>query len=153
MRIFNEYLHRFRVNAPLSSVAAFHQQPASMGAITPPPIRAELQRAPVSLSNGGAMDFTLWFGPLPIRWSACIEDVSEAGFTDRQISGPFSQWVHRHSFLALDERTTEVTDQISLRLKSHLLWGPVGLGFRLGMPLLFAYRAWKTRRLLERGAG
>ncbi len=32
------YHHRFQVYAPLSSVAAFHQQHANMSAITPPPI-------------------------------------------------------------------------------------------------------------------
>jgi ligand-binding SRPBCC domain-containing protein len=146
------YLHRFQVKAPLSSVAAFHQQPASMGAITPPPIRVELQRVPETLSSGGGMDFTLWFGPLPMHWAASVEEVSESGFTDRQLSGPFSKWVHRHSFTQVDDRTTEVIDQISLELKPHSFWGLVGLCFLLGLPVLFAYRAWKTRRLLEKGS-
>ena len=99
------------------------------------------------------MDFTLWFGPLPIRWSASIEDVSQTGFTDRQLSGPFGAWVHRHSFVRLDDETTEVIDAITLRLKPHPLWGPVGLGFVLGLPVLFAFRGWKTRRLLEKRPG
>jgi ligand-binding SRPBCC domain-containing protein len=77
--------------------------------------------------------------------------VSESGFTDRQLRGPFAEWVHRHSFAQVDEHTTDVIDQVSLRLKPHLVWGAIGLGFRLGMPVLFAYRAWKTRRLLEKG--
>jgi len=146
-----KYLHRFRVKAPLSSVAAFHHQPTSMGVITPPPIRVELHHVPATLSNGGVMDFTLWFGPLPIHWAASIEDVSESGFTDRQINGLFSKWIHRHSFIRVDDHTTEVIDQISLRLKPHPFWGLVGLSFLLGLPVLFAYRAWKTRRLLVKG--
>jgi len=146
------YVHRFRVKSSLPSVATFHQQASSMAAITPPPMRVEIQRAPATLAGGGEMDFTLWFGPLPIRWSARIEDVTEAGFTDRQVSGPFQEWVHRHSFVQVDDHTTEVIDQISLKLKPQLMWGAVGLGFVLGLPVLFAYRGWKTRRLLERGA-
>lgn len=144
------YHHRFQIQAPLSRVAAFHQQHTSMGAITPPPIRVEFQRLPADFS--GELEFTLWFGPLPIRWMACIEDVSDTGFTDRQVKGPFSEWVHRHSFVPVDDHTTEVVDRISLKLKPHLLWGPVGLAFTLGLPFLFAYRGWKTRRLLEAGA-
>jgi ligand-binding SRPBCC domain-containing protein len=97
------------------------------------------------------MDFTLWFGPLPIQWSASIEDVTDSGFTDRQLRGPFSNWEHRHTFNRVDDQTTEVMDEISLRLKSHPIWGPIGLAFLLGLPALFAYRAWKTRRLLEKG--
>jgi ligand-binding SRPBCC domain-containing protein len=87
-----------------------------------------------------------------MHWAASIEEVSESGFTDRQLSGPFSKWVHRHSFTQVDDRTTEVIDQISLELKPHPFWGLVGLCFLLGLPVLFAYRAWKTRRLLEKGS-
>lgn len=144
-----KYTHRFRIKAPLAGVAAFHLQPASLGLITPPPMRVALQRFPVPMSGGGEMVFTLWLGPLPIHWTASIENVSESGFTDRQLSGPFAEWVHRHSFNRIDEQATEVVDQISLRLKPHLLWGPVGLGFALGLPALFIYRTWKTRRSLQ----
>ena len=143
-----KYLHSFRVRAPLSRVASFHQQHTSMGAITPPPIRVELHRVPADLS-GGEMDFTLWFGPLPIHWLAQIEDVSESGFTDRQLHGPFAEWVHRHSFVTVDEQTTEVVDEVTLRLRTHPLWWLVGMGMQLSLPLLFAYRAWKTRKYLQ----
>jgi ligand-binding SRPBCC domain-containing protein len=122
-----------------------------MAEITPPPIRVKIHHAPASLSDGGEMDFTLKMGPFPIHWAAQIENVSVAGFTDRQVKGPFAEWVHRHSFERVDEQTTEVIDQIQLRLKRHLLWGAVGVGFVLGLPVLFAYRGWKTRQLLEKG--
>ncbi len=95
------------------------------------------------------MAFTLWLGPLPVKWSARIEAVSPSGFSDRQLEGPFGHWLHRHCFTALDERTTEVTDEIELKLKPHPLWGPVGFFMILSLPLLFAFRGWKTRRLLE----
>jgi ligand-binding SRPBCC domain-containing protein len=144
-----KYLHRFRVKAPLASVAAFHQQATSMGAITPPPIRVEFHSVPATLSSGDGMDFTLWFGPLPIHWSAQIEDVSESGFIDRQLRGPFAEWVHRHSFVAVDEQTTEVADVVSLRLSPQPAWWLVGLGMQLSLPILFAYRGWKTRRILQ----
>lgn len=144
------YTHRFTVKAPLSSVAAFHQEPDSLGAITPPPVRVKLLYAPEPLSRGGEMAFNLCLGPLRIKWVAYLEDSSQAGFTDRQLSGPFAEWVHRHSFVRLDAQRTEVIDQIHVRLKPHLLWGLVGSGFVLGLPVMFAYRGWKTRRLLER---
>lgn len=147
------YIHRFRVKAPLSSVVAFHQQPSSMAAITPPPMMAEIHHAPESLANGGEVKFSLWLGPLPIHWTASIEEVSEAGFSDRQVNGPFSVWVHRHSFQRVDDQTTEVIDQIEMKFRAHPGWALVGLGFVMGLPALFAYRGWKTRRLLEKGSG
>jgi hypothetical protein len=49
----------------------------------------------------------------------------------------------------VDEQTTEVVDEVSLRLSSQPLWWLVGLGMQLGLPILFGYRGYKTRRILE----
>jgi ligand-binding SRPBCC domain-containing protein len=86
---------------------------------------------------------------LPITRLASIESVTASGFTDRQLSGPFAEWVHRHSFVKVNDNMTEVIDQIALRLKPHFIWGLIGLCFWFGLPVLFAYRGWKTRRLIE----
>lgn len=143
------YQHRFRVRAPLAEVTAFHQRAASMAAITPPPILVQMHRAPVILAEGDEMAFSMWLGPLPIRWLARIEQVSPNGFSDRQLHGPFTSWVHRHTFQAVDEQVSEVIDEVNLQLSSHPFWRLVGWIMSLGLPLLFAYRAWKTKRMLE----
>jgi len=144
-----KYQHRFQVRAPMAVVADFHAQSASMGAITPPPIVVTVHRAPVRLADGDEMDFTLWLGPLPVHWIAQIEDAGPVGFTDRQVCGPFAKWIHCHRFVVVDESVTEVLDEIELNLRPHWVWGLVGLGMWLSLPLLFAYRGWKTRRLLK----
>jgi ligand-binding SRPBCC domain-containing protein len=95
------------------------------------------------------MDFTLWFGPFPVRWQARFDQVSERGFIDRQASGPFRRWEHRHTFTPVDELRTRVSDEIVLALRPHLFWGFFGLGMRLSLPLLFFYRQWRTRKHLE----
>jgi ligand-binding SRPBCC domain-containing protein len=145
------YRHAFRVRASLSEVACFHSAPSSMAVITPPPVVVRFQQAPAQMSEGEEIRFTLWMGPLPVRWTARIEALSPTGFTDRQVRGPFRTWVHRHTFLPLDENVTEVRDEVTVALRRHLLWGPVGLLMQLSLPLLFAYRGWKTRRTLEAG--
>jgi len=144
-----KYHHRFQVRAPLARVSAFHSQASSMPAITPPPLSVHLHHAPKVLEEGNEMDFSLGVGPISIRWVALIEQVSPNGFTDRQLHGPFAEWVHRHSFNALDEWTTEVDDEIKLSPRSHPWWWLVGMGMWVGLPILFAYRASKTRRMLE----
>ena len=120
-----------------------------MAAITPPPVLVKVQHAPAVLADGEEMAFTMWLGPLPIQWLARIEAVSATGFTDRQLRGPFAEWIHRHTFVAVDEHITDVVDEISLRLRPHPVWWPVGLGMCLGLPILFAFRAWKTTRMLS----
>ena len=144
------YQHRFVVNAPLADVARFHSQSASMGAITPPPIIVRVHSAPPVLAEGDTMDFTMWLGPLPIRWLARIEQTSGSSFVDRQLSGPFARWEHLHTFVPLNDGQTAVVDQVTAQLSDNWFWKAVGLNMWLGLPILFAYRGWQTRRLLER---
>jgi ligand-binding SRPBCC domain-containing protein len=144
-----KYAHRFRVKTPLAAAAEFHGRSASMPAITPPPMIARVHAAPAVLAEGDTMDFTLWAGPIPVRWVARIEDASSTGFTDRQLRGPFAAWAHRHNFVRVDDRTTDVLDEVEAELKRHPFWGFAGALMWIGMPGLFAYRGWKTRRILE----
>lgn len=143
------YRHTFRVKAPPAAVADFHSRSASMAAITPPPMIVRVHRAPERLSGGDEMDFTLWAGPIPFRWVAHIEETSQAGFTDRQLRGPFARWVHRHRFVRVSDAETDVVDDIEVELSRKPLWRAAGAAMWIGLPLLFAYRGWKTRRLLE----
>jgi ligand-binding SRPBCC domain-containing protein len=144
------YQHRFSVDAPLAAVATFHSQSASMGAITPPPIIVRVHAAPAILHEGDQMDFTMWLGPLPVRWMAQIEQVTPVSFVDRQISGPFASWEHLHTFQPVDEHTTLVIDQVTATFHKQWFWKVVGMSMWVGLPILFAYRAWKTRALLTR---
>jgi ligand-binding SRPBCC domain-containing protein len=144
-----KYRHVFRVRAPAASVAEFHTRASSLSTITPPLIPMRLHHAPEQMGEGDEMAFTMWMGPLPVRWVARIEQVSPAGFVDRQVRGPFQAWSHRHSFVQIDQATTKVVDEIEAHLKRHLFWGLVGLAMWLGLPVLFAFRGRATRRLLE----
>lgn len=145
-----KYQHSFRVNAPLPAVAEFHSHPAAMAAITPPPIFVRVHQAPPRIADGEAMDFTMWLGPLPLRWQARFEDVTATGFVDRMVQGPLAAWSHRHSFVAVDDTQTDVVDELAVAVRRHPVWGPLGLGMSLNLPVLFAYRQWQTRRLLDR---
>lgn len=74
-----------------------------------------------------------------------------AGFIDRMLEGPFASWEHHHRFVALTPERTAVEDEVEARLRPHPLWGPVAAQMWFSLPLLFAYRKRKTRRLLESG--
>jgi ligand-binding SRPBCC domain-containing protein len=143
-----KYQHRFRVQAPVEAVAEFHSYPDTMAAITPPPIFVQVHNAPARVVEGQQMDFTMWLGPLPLRWQAHFEDVTAVSFVDRMVQGPMRTWRHRHSFVAIDDHTTDVLDDVEIELRRHPLWGPVGLGMALNLPVLFAFRQWQTQRLL-----
>lgn len=148
-----KYTHEFTVNAGLDAVVDFHRRSASMGAITPPPIVVKVHEAPAILEPGDRMAFTMWLGPLPIRWVARIDRLDGPGFIDRQEEGPFARWEHRHIFQVVDEQTTVVRDEVEVELHpSNWFWRVVGFNMWLGLPVLFAFRGWKTRRILESAA-
>ncbi|MCU0510878.1 MAG: hypothetical protein MUC34_21480 [Anaerolineae bacterium] len=60
-----------------------------------------------------------------------------------------TSWAHRHEFVRVDDATTEVVDRVEATHKKHLWWGLVSRLMWAGMPTLFAFRANKTRKLLE----
>jgi len=147
-----KYHHRFVVAAPLEAVREFHSQSASMGAITPPPIVVRVHEAPARLGEGDEMEFTMWMGPLPIRWRARIHNVTPNGFTDSLVRGPFTRWAHVHTFVPVDANHTEVIDTLDIELNPYPFWRAVGWLMTVNLPILFAFRQWKTRRILERAA-
>jgi ligand-binding SRPBCC domain-containing protein len=120
-----------------------------MAAITPPPVRVQVRRAPQEIVEGEQMDFSLVVGPFKIPWLAVFENVTPHRFTDRQLQGPFQVWKHTHTFVALNEGRTQVLDEIELKLKWHPWWSLVGVVMAVSLPLLFAYRARKTRQLIQ----
>lgn len=137
----------FTVNAPLQAVADFHRETTALKKLTPPPVFVQIH-SHQPLAEGSRSVFTMWFGPLPLRWVAVHSDVTPLnGFTDTQESGPLLTWRHTHHFTALTASTSRVSERIEYSHKSgwrgilsRLLFAPVGLR------VMFAYRAWVTRR-------
>ncbi len=143
------YRHSFRVRAPLARVAEFHRRAESLRLLTPPPLCLRILESPPILGTSDVMRFSMGFGPTRLEWVARIEDSSEMGFVDRQLSGPFASWIHRHTFVPVDAETTEVQDEIAANVQPHPIWAPVGLAMWVGLPAMFEYRALQTRWLLE----
>jgi ligand-binding SRPBCC domain-containing protein len=129
-------------------VAAFHRRPETLAELTPL-LRVQLDRAPRVAEDGDELAFRIWIGPWPLRWRARIEGLTSTGFVDRQLSGPFRLWVHRHTFVPVDAETTVVQDEVRANLRRQLSWGVIAFAMWLSLPFLFAFRAWKTRRRLE----
>lgn len=141
--------HRFIVRAPVSAVRAFHQHTSALRRLSPPPIIVQLHRVQ-PLAENSLAEFTMWFGPIPVRWKALHRDVSPDGFTDIQVSGPLQAWAHTHRFQQISETESEVRDRViyeyprGLRgLAARLLFSPPGLW------ALFTYRKFATRAALN----
>jgi ligand-binding SRPBCC domain-containing protein len=145
------YEHQFRVRTTLDQVATFHQDPRALKRLTPPPVLVQFHEIQ-PLAENSRLDFTMWLGPLPVRWVAVHSAVDFPNqFTDTQINGPFTSWVHRHTFRMVDDQTTEIIDRIQAQPSDHPWWGVIARLMWLSLPLLFAHRERVTRQALELG--
>ncbi len=146
-----KFEHRFQVAAPIEAVAEFHGDTRALRMLTPPPMLVQFNDVE-PLGEGSRADFTLWAGPVPIRWVALHSNVVYLkGFEDTQVEGPYEHWHHKHHFVAVDAQTTLVIDEIEAQLGAGVLKGLVSRLMWWSLPAVFTYRGWRTRRALEFG--
>ncbi len=135
----------FTVNAPLTAVHAFHHDTRILKKLTPPPLFVQIH-AFEPLAEGSRAEFTLWFGPLPLRWTAVHHHVGPQGFTDRQEKGPLKFWEHTHRFTAVNDHTTHVHEHIEYEhFPGRRGWLSRLLFNKPGLLMLFTARKWLTR--------
>lgn len=146
MPVFN---FRFSVAAPLEAVREFHRDTSALKRLTPPPTIVQLHNVE-PLAEGSVSRFTLWIGPLPLRWKAVHKNVSEHGFTDVQTEGPAEKWEHTHTFSPETETLTEVREHIEYEHKRGFRGLVTRVLFaRPNLYLMFTYRKCITRQYLR----
>ena len=132
---------------PRPEVFAFFAAAENLERITPPELRFQITTPlPIRMSEGSIIDYRLRLFGISFNWQTLISrwepDVS---FVDEQLTGPYSKWVHTHSFRDADGGT-QVSDEVLYRLP----FAPVGdVAYpvvRLQLNRVFAFR---TRRLLQ----
>jgi ligand-binding SRPBCC domain-containing protein len=140
------FQHRSVIPTTMARMLAFHEDPKALARLTPPPIFMQLHRDDRTSLTQGELEFTLWFGPLPIRWVAVHEPgPTPTSFADRQVRGPLKSWRHEHIFTEV-AGGIEVLDRVTYEHPS----GPKALFTRLNfsrplMWVLFTYRHLRTR--------
>jgi ligand-binding SRPBCC domain-containing protein len=124
----------------------FHAAAGAFARLTPPPIFVQVHRNDIRHLVSGDVEFTLWMGPMPVRWHAQhMPGSNTTSFVDFQVTGPVAYWYHEHMIRDVSDGV-ELRDRITIAHKPGL----VGLLTRLmfdGLPLrfLFIYRHLRTR--------
>lgn len=144
---------RQHLRVPLDRVFAFFAEAHNLERITPPWLRFSILGAePSEVRTGTVIPYRLRLHGIPLVWVSQIEQF-ESGrlFVDRQLIGPYRQWIHRHEFEA-DGDHTVVRDEVRYEL-------PLGRLGAAAMPLvrrdvrrIFGYRQRTIERLLSGAA-
>lgn len=101
-------LHRtIRVPAPLGEVFPFFADPMNLDLLTPPWLRFRiLTPAPIAMEVGALIDYRLRLHGIPIRWRTEITAFEPPHrFVDRQVRGPYREWIHEHVFEEIGGQT------------------------------------------------
>ena len=144
-------VYRSRLETTPEELFEFHMDAKKLAAISPPwpPFRviSETKRA----EPGDLQVFRLGTGPVATTWEARVTRVVRGRLLeDIQESGPFRSWRHQHQFLA-DGDHAILADVVEFRLLPTVVGEFLEYCFvRPPMWAMFAYRHWKTKRLLRR---
>lgn len=101
-------LHRtIRVPARLAEVFPFFADPMNLDLLTPPWLGFRiLTPAPVTMDVGTSIEYRLKLHGIPIRWRTEITAFEPPHrFVDRQVRGPYREWIHEHVFEEVDGHT------------------------------------------------
>lgn len=101
-------LHRtIRVPARLAAVFPFFADPVNLDLLTPPWLRFRIVTpAPIAMAVGTLIDYRLSLHGIPIRWRTEITVFEPPyRFVDRQVRGPYREWIHEHAFEEIGGQT------------------------------------------------
>lgn len=133
----------------LAEVFSFFADATNLEVITPPELRFKLiTPSPIELKAGALIDYQLQLFGIPFRWRTRICDWEPGvSFVDEQLKGPYSQWIHTHSFQDL-ANATRVTDTVRYRLPLFP-FGEVTLPLvKLQLRRIFGYRTAQITKLM-----
>jgi ligand-binding SRPBCC domain-containing protein len=147
------FVKESRIAAPPAVVFAFHESPGALQRLTPPWEKVALFEGGESIRPGSRVVLRTQIGPLKLQWIAeHTEYDPPRSFGDRQVSGPFASWSHRHLFLDDGSGGTLLRDEVDY--EPPLGW----LGRKFGgrfleekLEKLFEYCHEMTRKIVEAG--
>ena len=148
-----KFVKESRINAPPALVFAFHESEGALARLTPPWEKVEVVEGGKSIRPGSRVVLRTKLGPIALRWVAEHTEYDPPHlFADRQVSGPFASWYHRHHMIDDGVGGTILRDEVDYDV-------PLGLAGRLfgggvvatKLRRMFDYRHEVTKRVVESG--
>ncbi|CAN5490257.1 hypothetical protein BH09PLA1_BH09PLA1_02420 [soil metagenome] len=146
------FVKESRIAAPPADVFRFHESADALRQLIPPWENMKVVESSGSLAVGSKVVLRgRILGFVPVRWVAIHTEYQPPDlFADRQESGPFAYWYHRHRFLDDGSGGTILRDEVEYRPPFGVLgrWLS-GAMIRKKVDRMFLYRHDTTRLILE----
>ncbi len=145
-------LHREqRLDGTPAEVFPYFADAFNLEALTPPLLRFRVVTpAPISLHVGALIQYALRLRGVPVSWLTSIQGWDPPHeFVDTQVKGPYAFWHHTHTFVAVGDAHTLMTDTV----RYGIAFGPLGelahtLFVKRDVESIFDFRAQEIPRLL-----
>lgn len=136
---------------PREEVFEFFSNAGNLETITPPALGFKiLTPLPIGIGAGTLIDYTLSLRGLPIKWRTEISTWEPPyEFVDRQLYGPYRQWIHRHTFTATGANETLMEDEVRYRLPFEPFGDVVHFIVRRELEMIFDHRQKVVEELMN----
>ena len=106
MKVF-EFHNEVHLPTPIDETFEFFADAHNLERLTPPILRFEvLTPSPIEIKAGTLIDYRLRVRGVPVRWQSEITAWEPPHrFVDEQRRGPYSLWIHEHTFRPEDGGT------------------------------------------------
>ncbi|MGH7784707.1 MAG: SRPBCC family protein [Candidatus Binatia bacterium] len=139
------------INLPRPQVFDFFADAGNLERITPPELKFNIfTPLPVDLRDGALIEYRLSVHGFPINWRTEISLWDPPfEFIDRELKGPYKQWIHRHTFVEMDDNKTLIKDEVRYRLPVEPFGDLFHWCIRAKLDHIFDFRERAVREILE----
>lgn len=140
------------IELPREEVFAFFSDAANLERITPPQLRFHIVTPPpITLKKGAIIDYKLTMRGLRFGWRTEITEWEPPiMFTDRQVKGPYGQWIHTHWFSEITPTQTIIEDEVRYRLPLEPFGDIVHFFVRRELERIFDFRQRAVAAIFEK---
>ena len=147
------YVKESAIKATPREVFDFHESPNALTLLIPPWENMQVVESAGSLKPVSRVVLKGRKGIIPMKWVAVHTEYDPPYlFADKQESGPFSYWYHRHHMLDDGEGGTILRDEVEFLPPLGMVGRVLGGWFILRqLEKIFTYRHETTKRAVESG--
>lgn len=138
------------LNLTQEEVFEFFSDAGNLERITPPELNFQIiTPQPIEIERGTLIDYKLKIRGFSVKWRTEIAVWNPPfEFVDRQISGPYKQWIHRHTFTEIEKNKTLIEDEVKYRLPIEPFGDAIHFLIRKELDYIFDFRQKAVKEIL-----